>query len=516
VTLFNTAPANVTYTETLASNGFSSTSSNFTATGSVSGIAGGSSGSGNLTVGLGSGLAVGVVSGTTSLALNSNAVNSSGLGTTALTAQTITITGQVYSGNMVWNGSSGNYGTDSNWNDASNAGVHVAPGLDAGFTTVDSATFGNTSGSVTVTFNGSSPSLNAVTFNNTGSYALAQGSGGSITLAGTTPSITANGTHAISAPITLAADATMNVTAGSNLAVSGVIGETGGARSLTKGGTGTLALSGNNTYSGPTNVTAGTLLANNTSGSATGSGNVTVAFGATLGGIGTTGGATTIAGILSPGDGGIGTLNITGNVTWQGASSNGTATDWIFQLGASPTSDLLNITGDFLNDTGAGTNFRFNFEGVTNTGTFKVVDWSGTSSFIASDFRYTNLGSGLSGSFSINGSQLDFSVLPAVPEPSTWVAMAALIITGGTMAMHRRTRQARFFRNPKSARKNAGRRERGSTNDIGKGGASPSAPLLWQRGCRGRHPSIDCAYARIRGNGRLLTGDTSACRIVLF
>ena len=135
-------------------------------------------------------------------------------------------------------------------------------------------------------------------------------------------------------------------------------------------------------------------------------------------------------------------MNIAGNATWQGASSNGTATDWIFQLGASPTSDLLNITGNFTkDDTTYGSNFRFNFEGATNTGTFKVVDWTGSSSFIASDFSYTNLGSGLTGSFSISGSQLDFSVLPAVPEPSTWVAMAAIIITGGTIAMRRRSRQ---------------------------------------------------------------------------
>ena len=190
-------------------------------------------------------------------------------------------------------------------------------------------------------------------------------------------------------------------------------------------------------------VTGGTLLANNMSGSATGSGNVTVASGATLGGNGTIGGATTIAGILSPGDGGIGTLNITGNVTWQGASSNGTATDWIFQLGASNTADLLSITGNFTKDaTTYGSNFRFNFEGATNTGTFKVVDWTGATSFSPSDFSYTNLGSGLTGSFSIkNGNELDFSILPPVPEPSTWVAMVALIMTGGTMAMRHHCRQ---------------------------------------------------------------------------
>ena len=42
----------------------------------------------------------------------------------------------------------------------------------------DSATFGNTDGSVTVNLDGQSPSLAAVVFNGTGDYTLAQGSGG--------------------------------------------------------------------------------------------------------------------------------------------------------------------------------------------------------------------------------------------------------------------------------------------------------------------------------------------------
>ena len=71
-----------------------------------------------------------------------------------------------------------------------------------------------------------------------------------------------------------------------------------------------------------------------------------------------------------------------------------------------------------------------------------MVDWTGATSFSPSDFSYTNLGSGLTGSFSIkNGNELDFSILPPVPEPSTWVAMVALIMTGGTMAMRHHCRQ---------------------------------------------------------------------------
>ena len=62
-------------------------------------------------------------------------------------------------------------------------------------------------------------------------------------------------------------------------------GSTGGG--LTKAGAGTLVLNAANSYSGATVVSAGTLLADNVSGSATGTGTVTVDGGATLGGTGT-------------------------------------------------------------------------------------------------------------------------------------------------------------------------------------------------------------------------------------
>lgn len=95
VSLTNSAPANATYTETLSTAGFSSTSPGFTASGSLSGLAGGASGTGTLLVGLGSGLTAGVATGSTSLALVSNAVNSSGLADLSVGSQTITITGTV-------------------------------------------------------------------------------------------------------------------------------------------------------------------------------------------------------------------------------------------------------------------------------------------------------------------------------------------------------------------------------------------------------------------------------------
>ena len=322
-----------------------------------------------------------------------------------------------------------------------------------------------------VTLNGSAPSLNSITFNNTGSYTIAPGSGGNITLAGTTPSITANGEHAISAPITLAANASMNVTGG-NLTVSGVIGETGGAHSLTKDGGGTLALTGSNTYTGPTNVTAGTLLANNTSGSATGSGNVTVASGATLGGSGTISGATTIqsGGTLAPGTGAM-TSNATSSpavVTFSRGLTLETGSTFTFALSGNTSSGRgtdfsgVNVTGGNLT-VGSGVNFNAIFNLASSTTNFSDSFWHSSHSWLVFDTANSQTTSGpifssittsndsfghgfvtAGGSFSFSqtstGISLDF--ISAVPEPSTWVAMAALIITGGIIGLRRRSRQA--------------------------------------------------------------------------
>jgi fibronectin-binding autotransporter adhesin len=87
---------------------------------------------------------------------------------------------------------------------------------------------------------------------------------------------------------------TLNVADGaaaSDLTMVFMIGENAGAgsgaKSLTKNGAGTLTLSGNNTYTGTTTVTAGTLNINGTHAAAAGL--IQVEAGASLGGVGTTG-----------------------------------------------------------------------------------------------------------------------------------------------------------------------------------------------------------------------------------
>jgi autotransporter-associated beta strand protein len=191
-----------------------------------------------------------------------------------------------------------------------------------------------------------------------------------------------------------------------------------GSGKVVQAGSGTTILNAANTYSGGTQVNAGTLLVQNTTGSATGNGTVTIASGASVGGNGTIEGNMVVSGRIAPGNS-IGILNA-GSTTWKGALSAGTSTDWQFELGAANSSDLLNITGDFLRDTSTGTAFRFDFLGSAVAGSFKLVDWSGTSNFAFTNFSYTGLGAGYTGTFEISGTQLNFNV---VPEPSTFLLL---------------------------------------------------------------------------------------------
>jgi autotransporter-associated beta strand protein len=110
------------------------------------------------------------------------------------------------------------------------------------------------------------------------------------------------------------------LTVGSNnlsTEVSGVIRGTGG--SLVKVGTGTLILSGTNTYTGATVVAGGTLFL---SGDISPSSGVAVGPNATLAGTGTAPGVLVGGGTLAPGlPIGIGTLNVRGNLVFTSAAT---------------------------------------------------------------------------------------------------------------------------------------------------------------------------------------------------
>jgi autotransporter-associated beta strand protein len=120
---------------------------------------------------------------------------------------------------------------------------------------------------------------------------------GSVNLSGNIQATSSSsGPATIGSRLTLGTSPTVTVTAGTaaELRVTGPISETGGSRSITKAGAGTMLTSAANTYTGTTTISAGTLLANGSS-----TGPFSVGPSGTLGGSGTVG-ATTVAGVLAP------------------------------------------------------------------------------------------------------------------------------------------------------------------------------------------------------------------------
>jgi len=164
------------------------------------------------------------------------------------------------------------------------------------------------------------------------------------------------------APSSLAYSARLNLSqvAGGTATFSGVIAANPNityVADVAKIGAGTVVLSGANTYDGTTAVTAGTLLANNTTGSATGAGLVSVATGATLGGIGVISGQINVSGVLAPGASieslGTGNLNFaTGSTLSYELNSTGLNGDL---LASSGLLDIASGTTLSLFDLAAGT-----------------------------------------------------------------------------------------------------------------------------------------------------------------
>ena len=126
-----------------------------------------------------------------------------------------------------------------------------------------------------------------------------------------------------------------SLTSGSNnlsTTVSGIVEGVGG--SLTKVGTGTLALTGTNTYTGATTVDGGTLSVN---GSIASSSLTTVNAGGTLGGNGVVGNTAINGGTLAPGNS-IGLLTVQGNLAFT------TAASYLVEVSAT-AADRTNVTG---------------------------------------------------------------------------------------------------------------------------------------------------------------------------
>ncbi|MCW2477666.1 autotransporter-associated beta strand repeat-containing protein [Candidatus Symbiopectobacterium sp. NZEC135] len=150
-----------------------------------------------------------------------------------------------------------------------------------------------------------------------------------------------------------------------------------GNGAVIQNGSGATTLSANNSYSGTTSVSNGSLYINGNQTSATGT--TTVSNGAMLGGNGTIGGAVTVAngGILSPGaaSGRVGTLTINGSLTLNNTSIlnytlgeagviNGTNNDLTVVNGNLTLDGILNITESA--------------PGAFTPGLYRLIDYRGT------------------------------------------------------------------------------------------------------------------------------------------
>lgn len=233
-----------------------------------------------------------------------------------------------------------------------------------------------------------------------------------------------------------------NATAGSGVggvAISAAIG--GNVTGVVQNsGNGPLVLTGNNTYSGPTTITAGSLFAN-TAGpnSATGSSTVTVGTAGTLGGGGRVGGTVSVStgGTVSPGSTATatGTLTIGGNGTALTFADNSTLR---FQTAASP--DLVNLTGT--NSTVSfGPTWNLNITAASGDPTgqsFTLIDYTSTvAPTLPTTINFTGAYQGVVSIDSTNHAVV-ISNVSLVPEPG----VAALFGIAGAALLARRRRTA--------------------------------------------------------------------------
>ncbi len=259
------------------------------------------------------------------------------------------------------------------------------------------------------------------------------------------------------------AAAALLTTGGNNTSTTftGIIqdGAGGGALSLTKTGTGTFAVSGANTYSGGTTVDGGVLLVNNLVGSGTGSGPVTVASGAVLGGSGVLDGVVTFqsGAVHNPG-------NSPGVQTFANDIDYSAGSVFTWEL-ITNTELLRGANFDGVDLTGAASTLTFAPSGVTSNLVFNsagsnvlwadsfwdidrqwlVFDNAGTTSNL---FDTINVGNdsggntllatrgGFSWSNSSNDVYLNFTAV-AVPEPAT---LGLIGIAGLGLIARRRSR----------------------------------------------------------------------------
>jgi autotransporter-associated beta strand protein len=253
-----------------------------------------------------------------------------------------------------------------------------------------------------------------------------------------------------------------------SVTLSGTILGTGTGTPLRKVGTGTLTLTGANTYVGATLVDAGTLLVNGNHAGATGA--VTVAPGATLGGTGTIATAVTVngaannPGLLRGGNAaGAGTLTLTNGLTLTANSGinyritggNPSTTAGGSSVGTAPnftSNNYVNVTGGTLTvAAGDIPTLRFIIDGTGTTFTMNQAYSYRVAQVAGQDLSGVQLtGATFQGQFSTVGFQaINFSLtgdtagilylgFTPVPEPGTILGIGTVVMGIGAWVRKRR------------------------------------------------------------------------------
>jgi autotransporter-associated beta strand protein len=259
---------------------------------------------------------------------------------------------------------------------------------------------GTVAASGNTTFNGAASVISAIT-STSGTFTL--GSGANLWAYGGL-NITGGTLAAGNASSTIIGS--LDYTSSSNSGFTGVITGTGNTLTLNNASA-KLTLTGANTYTGGTTISAGKLYVNNTSGSGTGSGSVTVNNGGTLAGSGT----------IAPSGGSGVTINAGATLASGGVQSSTTASAGMTLKNTEASSSLLTLNGgstlsfdlgSTVNNAGSGASNFANpntnstylnitgntvdqiFSNTTTADNISLVDLTASSPAVTLTLRYSN------------------------------------------------------------------------------------------------------------------------------